>query len=241
MFMYAVNFNRTEGRLIYKLCEARKEPIMRQKKVISDAVIKRLPLYYRDLLLLQDAGIDIISSEKLGERLGITPEQIRKDLTCFGAFGKKGVGYYVSELGQQIVEIIGLQQHWKVGIAGIGHLGWALANYKTFGRLGFRTEGLFDVDHRIIGQNVGGIVVTPISEMEETIRRAGIQIGIITTPASVAQQVADQMVAGGIRGILSFAPIRLNLPPHVYVFREDLSIGLSRISYYLTNKPEQDE
>ena len=126
---------------------------MRQKKAISDAVIERLPLYYRDLLLLQDAGIDIISSEKLGERLGITPEQIRKDLTCFGAFGKKGVGYYVSELCQQIVEIIGLQQHWKVGIAGIGHLGWALANYKTFGRLGFRTTGLFDVDHRIIGQN----------------------------------------------------------------------------------------
>ena len=93
---------------------------MRQKKAISDAVIERLPLYYRDLLLLQDAGIDIISSEKLGERLGITPEQIRKDLTCFGAFGKKGVGYYVGELCQQIVEIIGLQQHWKVGIAGIG-------------------------------------------------------------------------------------------------------------------------
>ena len=92
---------------------------MRQKKAISDAVIERLPLYYRDLLLLQDAGIDIISSEKLGERLGITPEQIRKDLTCFGAFGKKGVGYYVSELCQQIVEIIGLQQHWKIGIGTI--------------------------------------------------------------------------------------------------------------------------
>lgn len=211
---------------------------MRQRKVISDAVIERLPLYYRDLLLLQDAGIDIISSEKLGERLGITPEQIRKDLTCFGAFGKKGVGYYVNELSQQIVEIIGLQQHWKVGIAGIGHLGWALANYKTFGRLGFRTTGLFDVDHRIIGQSVGGIIVTPISEMEETIRQTGIQIGIITTPASVAQQVADQMVAGGVRGILSFAPIHLNLPSHIFVFREDLSIGLSRISYYLTNKSE---
>ena len=154
---------------------------MRQKKAISDAVIERLPLYYRDLLLLQDAGIDIISSEKLGERLGITPEQIRKDLTCFGAFGKKGVGYYVSELCQQIVEIIGLQQHWKIGIAGIGHLGWALANYKTFGRLGFRTAGLFDVDHRIIGQNVGGVVVTPIADMKDVIRKEGIQIGIITT------------------------------------------------------------
>ena len=206
---------------------------MRQKKAISDAVIERLPLYYRDLLLLQDAGIDIISSEKLGERLGITPEQIRKDLTCFGAFGKKGVGYYVSELCQQIVEIIGLQQHWKVGIAGIGHLGWALANYKTFGRLGFRTTGLFDVDHRIIGQNVGGVEVTPISEMGE-----GIQIGIITTPAAVAQQVADQMVDAGIRGILSFAPLRLTVPDGIFVFREDLSIGLSRISYYLTNKTE---
>ena len=210
----------------------------RQKKAISDAVIERLPLYYRDLLLLQDAGIDIISSEKLGERLGITPEQIRKDLTCFGAFGKKGVGYYVSELCQQIVEIIGLQQHWKIGIAGIGHLGWALANYKTFGRLGFRTTGLFDVDHRIIGQNVGGVEVTPISEMGEVIQREGIQIGIITTPAAVAQQVADQMVAAGIRGILSFAPLRLTVPDGIFVFREDLSIGLSRISYYLTNKKD---
>ena len=211
---------------------------MRQKKAISDAVIERLPLYYRDLLLLQDAGIDIISSEKLGERLGITPEQIRKDLTCFGAFGKKGVGYYVSELCQQIVEIIGLQQHWKIGIAGIGHLGWALANYKTFGRLGFRTTGLFDVDHRIIGQNVGGVEVTPISEMGEVIQREGIQIGIITTPAAVAQQVADQMVAAGIRGILAFAPLRLTVPDGIFVFREDLSIGLSRISYYLTNKKD---
>ena len=212
---------------------------MRQKKAISDAVIERLPLYYRDLLLLQDAGIDIISSEKLGERLGITPEQIRKDLTCFGAFGKKGVGYYVSELCQQIVEIMGLQQHWKIGIAGIGHLGWALANYKTFGRLGFRTMGLFDVDHRIIGQNVGGVVVTPISEMGDVVRRENIQIGIITTPASVAQQVADQMVDAGIKGILSFAPLRLNVPDRIFVFREDLSIGLSRISYYLTNKPKE--
>lgn len=212
---------------------------MRQKKAISDAVIERLPLYYRDLLLLQDAGIDIISSEKLGERLGVTPEQIRKDLTCFGAFGKKGVGYYVSELCQQIVEIIGLQQHWKIGIAGIGHLGWALANYKTFGRLGFRTMGLFDVDHRIIGQNVGGVIVTPISEMGEVIRKEGIQIGIITVPAAVAQQVADQMVEAGIKGILSFAPLRLNVPNHIFVFREDLSIGLSRISYYLTNKKEE--
>lgn len=175
---------------------------------------------------------------KLGERLGITPEQIRKDLTCFGAFGKKGVGYYVSELCQQIVEIIGLQQHWKVGIAGIGHLGWALANYKTFGRLGFRTTGLFDVDHRIIGQNVGGVEVTPISEMGDVIRREGIQIGIITTPAAVAQQVADQMVDAGIRGILSFAPLRLTVLDGIFVFREDLSIGLSRISYYLTNKTE---
>ena len=212
---------------------------MRQKKAISDAVIERLPLYYRDLLLLQDAGIDIISSEKLGERLGITPEQIRKDLTCFGAFGKKGVGYYVSELCQQIVEIIGLQQHWKIGIAGIGHLGWALANYKTFGRLGFRTMGLFDVDHRIIGQNVGGVVVTPISEMGDVVRRENIQIGIITTPASVAQQVADQMVDAGIKGILSFAPLRLNVPDRIFVFREDLSIGLSRISYCLPNKPKE--
>ena len=113
-----------------------------------------------------------------------------------------------------------------------------MANYKTFGRLGFRTTGLFDVDHRIIGQNVGGVEVTPISEMGDVIRREGIQIGIITTPAAVAQQVADQMVDAGIRGILSFAPLRLTVPDGIFVFREDLSIGLSRISYYLTNKTE---
>ena len=214
---------------------------MRQKKAISDAVIERLPLYYRDLLLLQDAGIDIISSEKLGERLGITPEQIRKDLTCFGAFGKKGVGYYVSELCQQIVEIIGLQQHWKIGIAGIGHLGWALANYKTFGRLGFRTTGLFDVDHRIIGQNVGGVEVTPISEMGEVIQREGIQIGIITTPARRSPSEVrrpEWSLGRHSGGILSFAPLRLTVPDGIFVFREDLSIGLSRISYYLTNKKD---
>lgn len=170
----------------------------------------------------------------VGDYAGTNPQ--RPDLLW--GFWKKGVGYYVSELCQQIVEIIGLQQHWKIGIAGIGHLGWALANYKTFGRLGFRTTGLFDVDHRIIGQNVGGVEVTPISEMGEVIQREGIQIGIITTPAAVAQQVADQMVAAGIRGILSFAPLRLTVPDGIFVFREDLSIGLSRISYYLTNKKD---
>ena len=118
------------------------------------------------------------------------------------------------------------------------HLGWALANYKTFGRLGFRTAGLFDVDPRIIGQNVGGVVVTPIADMKDVIRKEGIQIGIITTPAAVAQQVADQMVEAGIQGIFSFAPLRLTVPDNIFVFREDLSIGLSRISYYLTNKKE---
>ena len=119
-------------------------------------------------------------------------------------------------------------------------MGWALANYKTFGRLGFRVTGLFDVDHRIIGQNVGGTIVTPISEMKDVIIKEGIQIGVITTPASVAQQIADQMVEAGIKGILSFAPLRLNVPDNIFVFREDLSIGLSRISYYLTNKPENE-
>ena len=142
---------------------------------------------------------------------------------------------------QQIVEIIGLQQHWKIGIAGIGHLGWALANYKTFERLGFRTMGLFDVDHRIIGQNVGGITVTSSVDMGKIIREQQIQIGIITTPASVAQQVADDMVAAGIKGILTFAPLRLNVPNNIFVFREDLSIGLSRISYYLTNYSDKTD
>ena len=101
-----------------------------------------------------------------------------------------------------------------------------------------QAAGLFDVDHRIIGQNVGGVVVTPIADMKDVIRKEGIQIGIITTPAAVAQQVADQMVEAGIQGIFSCAPLRLTVPDNIFVFREDLSIGLSRISYYLTNKKE---
>lgn len=208
---------------------------MKQKKEISDAVIDRLPMYYRDLLVLKDAGVDIISSEKLGQRLGITPEQIRKDLTCFGAFGKKGVGYYVSELCNQIVEIIGLQQHWKVAIVGIGHLGWALANYKTFSRLGFKVEALFDVDHRVIGQMVGGVAISNINEMAEVVKAKDIRIAVITTPSTVAQQVTNHLVTRGIKGILCFAPVRLDVPDNVFLVQEDLSVGLSRISYYLTN------
>ena len=132
---------------------------MKKPNAISKATIDRLPLYFRTLRLLQDEGRDIISSDELGRRLGITPEQIRKDLASFGQFGKKGVGYYVNELKRNIGGILGLDNHWNIAIVGIGHLGVALANYQNFVTLGFNLVALFDQDPNVIGRTVNHVKV----------------------------------------------------------------------------------
>ena len=130
------------------------------KKIIPQATIDRLPLYFRTLKLAEESGIQIISSEDLGQRLDIKPEQIRKDLASFGQFGKKGVGYYVGELNTRIQGILGLDNHWRLAIVGVGHLGAALANYANFVALGFEVAALFDTDERIIGSEINGKVWT---------------------------------------------------------------------------------
>ena len=140
---------------------------MKGQPVISKATIDRLPLYFRTLRLAQDEGIDIISSDELGRRLSITPEQIRKDLAAFGQFGKKGVGYYVNELKRRVGEILGLDQHWNIAIIGIGHLGVALANYQNFTALGFNLVALFDQDPKLIGTTVNHLPVSHISDIDD--------------------------------------------------------------------------
>jgi len=201
--------------------------------MISKATIDRLPLYFRTLRLSQEEGIEIISSDELGQRLGVTPEQIRKDLASFGQFGKKGVGYYVRELIRNIGEILGLHYNWNLAVVGIGHLGSALANYQNFVSLGFNLVALFDANPDVVGTSINGIVVEPIEKLADIVKERNVNIGVITVPAAFAQSVADRLVEAGVAGIWNFAPIKINVPEFIRVVNEDLSVGLSSLSYYL--------
>lgn len=207
-----------------------------KEQTISKATIDRLPLYYRTLRLAQDDGMDIISSDELGRRLELPPEQIRKDLALFGQFGKKGVGYYVNELKFNVGKILGLDNHWNIAIVGIGHLGVALANYQNFIALGFNLVALFDNDPNIIGKTVNHVKVKSIDELQSCAKNLKIDIGVIAVPAQFAQQVADKLVKANIKGIWNFAPVKMRVPEDVKIVNEDLSVGLSRLSYYITGK-----
>ena len=204
------------------------------KKTISQATIDRLPLYFRTLRLMESEENNIISSDELGRKLDITPEQIRKDLATFGQFGRKGIGYDVHELKERISNILGLQNCWRLAIVGVGHLGGALANYTNFASLGFSVAALFDNNKSVIGSSINGIKVNNVIEMNAVIAEAAVDIGVITVPASEAQGVADLLVAAGVKGIWNFAPIKLSVPPEVPLVNEDLSIGLSALSYHMS-------
>ena len=213
---------------------------MQEHLSISKATVDRLPRYYRCLRQLTDEGVEIASSEELGRRLAINPEQIRKDLAFFGQFGKKGVGYYVAELRESIGTILGLDNHWNVAIIGMGHLGAALANYQGIARLGFRLAAIFDANPVVIGTRVGERRVEDIAYLAEIIAERDIRIGVIAVPAAAAQGVADRLVAAGIRGIWNFAPVKLHVPLTIPFVSEDLSVGLSALSYYLTHTSAED-
>ena len=206
------------------------------KKIISQATIDRLPLYFRTLRLVEEEDMQIISSDELGRRLDITPEQIRKDLATFGQFGRKGIGYDVRELKERISNILGLQNNWRLAIVGIGHLGGALANYGNFSSLGFSVVALFDNDKKIVGTEVNGIKINSVSRMKKIVAEREVDIGVITVPANEAQSVADLLVAAGVKGIWNFAPTKLTVPPIIPLVNEDLSVGLSALSYHMSQE-----
>lgn len=208
----------------------------KENAVISRATVDRLPLYFRTLKLSQEEGLEIISSDELGRKIGVTPEQIRKDLSAFGEFGKKGVGYYVQELMRNIGEILGLNRDWNLAIVGVGHMGWALANYSNFSSQGFQIRAIFDIDEDKIGRYINEVEIFHIDNMKEIIQKCDIQIGIITVPVAYAQDMANRLVEAGVKGIWNFAPMKINVPANIYVVSEDLSIGLSSISYYLSRQ-----
>ena len=211
---------------------------MKEDISVSKLTVARLALYFRELLQLQRESIHVISSAKLGLRIDITPEQIRKDLTAFGEFGKKGVGYSVDKLLWHIAEILGVRRRWGVAIVGFGHLGGALANHKNFTAEGFKLAAIFDNSPAKIGVKIGGIKISDINDLNEVVQECGIQIGIITVPAFEAQYIADKLIAAGVLGIWNFAPVKLRVPDNIHLIEEDPTVGLSRLSYYVSQTYE---
>jgi redox-sensing transcriptional repressor len=205
------------------------------KRVIPDIVIGRLPVYLRALNFLVAEGRQITSSQELGDRLGISSAQIRKDLSHFGEFGKQGTGYDIAFLRQQLSEILKVDRMWDVALVGAGNLGKAVADYPGFAGKGFNIIAIFDDDPAKIGQIMGvnRVKVQPVEELAATLRARDITVGIIATPAAVAQATARTMIDAGVKAILNYAPITIMAPPGVRVQHLDPVVGLQRMTYYL--------
>lgn len=200
---------------------------------IPDIVIGRLPLYLRALNQLVHEGMAITSSHELGQRLGISSAQIRKDLSHFGEFGKQGTGYQISHLQAQLKQILQVNREWSVIVVGAGDLGSALAHYGGFVERGFRVIALFDTDTSKIGTGRGELKVQPVADMAAFIRQHKVKIAMLAVPGTAAQQVCDTLVQAGIRAILNYAPITLAHPSDVHVQYIDPVMHLQRMTYYL--------
>ena len=200
---------------------------------IPDIIIGRLPVYLRALQRMADKGFQTTSSQELGERVGISAAQIRKDISQFGEFGKQGTGYHIPYLLDKLREILKVDRIWDVALVGAGDMGHALARYQGFLNRGFQIAMVFDNDPAKVGQKVGNFSVESITEMVDRIRAAGVKVAMLTVPAAAAQEVADQLVKAGVRAILNYAPISLNVPPDVRVQHIDPATHLQRMTYYL--------
>lgn len=200
---------------------------------IPDIVIGRLPIYLRALNRLAEEGQEITSSHELGQRLGISSAQIRKDLSHFGGFGKQGTGYQIGYLQEKLRKVLNIEHEWDVVLVGVGDLGKAIAHYRGFGDRGFRIACLFDNDADKVGQTVGDYTVQPMSALREAIEAQNIRLAMVAVPAPYAQEVADVLVKAGIKGILNYAPINLTVPAGVQVQYIDPVVGLQRMTFYL--------
>jgi redox-sensing transcriptional repressor len=199
----------------------------------SSSTVTRLSSYYRLLGEMEAERVETVSSGRLAERGGITSAQVRKDLSFFGNFGRRGLGYNVSQLRRKIGEILGLTRRWSVVLLGAGNLGLALFAYKAFQKQGFCIEAVFDADPRKVGEKWEGITIRPIGELPRVAATKRFDIAILAVPEASAQDVADAAVAAGIRGILNFAPVTLSIPNDVALRDVDLSIAMESLSYSL--------
>ena len=200
---------------------------------IPDVVIDRLPIYARALSSLDRLGRDVVSSQELGAQLGVTPAQIRKDLSYFGRFGKQGRGYNVKRLLEELHQILGLDRSWRMVVVGVGQLGHAVLSYGGFSPQGFNIIEAFDADPAIVGKQIGDLVVKPVDDMRATLAGQHIDIGIVAVPAAAAQKVIDGLVEAGVKAILNYAPIAPLVPRHVRVKDIDPVLSLQSMTFYL--------
>jgi redox-sensing transcriptional repressor len=205
---------------------------------ISEAVVRRLPIYLRYLSGLQRREVATVSSQELGQKLDLNPAQIRKDLAYFGDFGRKGIGYDVAYLIEKIRHILNLDQQINVVLIGAGNLGQALSNYNMYLKENLKIVAVFDAYDPKVGTLINSLKVQPMEELSTTIQQHNIRIGIITVPEHEAQQVADKLVEAGIGAILNFAPIILRTPANVRVHAADFTTDMISLAYYLDNGKE---
>jgi redox-sensing transcriptional repressor len=201
---------------------------------VPNPAVRRLSLYLRQLEAFKKKDRRTISSKQLGESLGLTDAQVRKDFAYFGQFGHPGIGYRVDDLITQVKRILGTDKIWNVLLVGAGNLGRALLAYRGFEQKGFRLAAVFDADASKVGKKHGPFDIQPLEELVDTIQKLNIRLGIIAVPADSAQTVADQLVAAGLRGLLNFAPISITVPPDVALNAVDLAVQLEQLSFQVS-------
>ena len=206
------------------------------KAKIPESTIRRLSLYLRFLQEAHAAGQATISSEELAERGGTTSAQVRKDLSFFGSFGKRGLGYSVPELLRALEGILGLDRSWKVALVGAGKIGSALISYRNFQQRGFVIRAVFDTDPEKVGRRWGSATILPDAQMEEVLRKEEIEMAIVAVPAQAAQRVVDRLVAAGVRAILNLAPVRLRVPDEVSLRNVDMVLEMEGLSFALAER-----
>lgn len=210
------------------------QPSSRPPESAPNPAVRRLSLYLRQLEALKRTGRTTISSKQLGESLNLTDAQVRKDLAYFGQFGHPGIGYRVDDLIGQVRRILGTDKTWNVILVGAGNLGRALSAYRGFEAKGFRLIAVFDNDPTKIGKRLGPFTIQPLSEVPETIQKQSVKLAMLAVPAEHAQAVADELIDAGVRGLMNFAPVSINVPAHVALNSVDLAVQLEQLSFQVS-------
>ena len=201
---------------------------------VPNPAVRRLSLYLRQLESFKRKDRRTVSSKQLGESLGLTDAQVRKDFAYFGQFGHPGIGYRVEDLIGQVKKILGTDKTWNVLLVGAGNLGRALMAYRGFDTKGFKLVAVFDTDPAKVGKKQGHFTIQPLSELAETIARENIRLAILAVPADSGQEVADQLVAAGIRGLMNFAPVSITVPTDVALNAVDVAVQLEQLSFQVS-------
>jgi len=203
---------------------------------IPEVVVERLPIYARALQQLAAQGREVVSSQDLGDQLGVTPAQIRKDLSYFGRFGKQGRGYNIRRLLDELRQILGLERQWTMALVGVGQLGKAILRYGGFAPQGFHITAAFDNDPTTVGQQMGGLVVQDVAKLPQALADRHVDIGIVAVPAAQAQNMIDLLVSSGVNAVLNYAPIAAHVPKGVHLRHIDPVLSLQSMTFYVKRK-----